>query len=296
MIGFLYRLRLPLAFAGLLALALFLLLRAPAGRGEGEMGRLRGILLEATAPVERVLTLPLEYGRAFWTNYIDLIAVRREGERLRTRVSELERENIELRELLTEGGHLARMEALRGDFEAPQRSARVVGEDLSPWLRSLLLDRGRNDGVRSGMPVLGEEGLVGLVTATSPGAARVMILSSRRSSVDAMVQRSRARGIVRGDGEGGLVFTFMSRGDDVREGDMLITSGISGVYQKGLRIGVVRSVHTPDLELLHSAQIESAVNFSRLEQVSVMLVRSPTLELLFGSTADGDAHPGAEAP
>lgn len=294
MIGFLYRLRLPLAFAGLLAFALFLLLRVPAGRGEGEMGRLRGMLLEATAPVERVLTRPLEYGREFWANYIDLLSVRAEGERLSARVLELERENIELRELLTAGEHIARMEVLRGDFEAPQQSARVVGEDILPWSRSLLLDRGRDDGVRSGMPVLAAEGLVGLVTATSPGAARAMLLASRRSSVDAMVQRSRARGIVRGDGKGGLEFTFMSRGDDVREGDWLITSGISGVYRKGLRIGVVRSVHTPDAELLHSAKIESAVNFSRLEQVSVMLVRSPTLELLFG--ADGDAHPGAEAP
>lgn len=294
MIGFFYRMRLPLAIAGLLALALFLLLRAPAERGEGELGLLRGLLLEATAPVSRVLSWPLERGREFWDNYIDLLDVRAKSERLRVRTLELERENIELRELLTAGEHIARMEALRGDFEAPQRPARVVGEDISPWLRSLLLDRGREDGVHSGMPVLAAEGLVGLVTATSPGAARAMIISSRRSAVDAMVQRSRARGIVRGDGKGGLEFTFMSRGDDVREGDLLITSGISGVYQKGLRIGVVRSVHTPVAELLHRAHIESSVNFSRLEQVSVMLVRSPTLELLFG--ADGDAHPGAEAP
>src|SRR5690606_41025067 len=86
------------------------------------------------------------------------------------------------------------------DFEVPMRPSQVVGQDVSPWFRSVLLDRGRSDGVRAGMPVVTEPGVVGLVTATAHHASRTLLLLDAQRAVDAIVQRSRARGIVRGNG------------------------------------------------------------------------------------------------
>jgi rod shape-determining protein MreC len=138
------------------------------------------------------------------------------------------------------------------------------------------------------MPVLVDEGLVGLVSATTPHAARAMLILDRRSAVDAMIQRSRARGLVRGLGSGGeLEFVFMVRGDDVQVGDEVITSGVGGVYPKGIRVGKITSVKADRDQLLHTGRVKPAVDFGRLEQVFVVLERGPTMDLLFGG-GDGD--------
>jgi rod shape-determining protein MreC len=137
------------------------------------------------------------------------------------------------------------------------------------------------------MPVLVDQGLVGLVNATTLHAARAMLILDRRSAVDAIIQRSRARGLVRGLGGGELEFVFMVRGDDVQVGDEVITSGVGGVYPKGIRVGTITSVKADREQLLHTARVKPAVDFGRLEQVFVVLHRGPTMDLLFGG-GDGD--------
>jgi rod shape-determining protein MreC len=174
--------------------------------------------------------------------------------------------------------------------------AELVGLDVSAWFRSALIDHGRSSGVRAGMPVVSAEGygLVGLVTTTSRGAAKIMLLLDRQSAIDGIVQRSRARGVVRG-GKDALEFEFEARGGDVQIGDAIITSGLGGVYPKGFRIGEVVAVSDPGSKLLQTATVQPAVDFGRLEQVYVMLRRSPTMELLY-ATGDGDAPDPAGPP
>jgi rod shape-determining protein MreC len=138
------------------------------------------------------------------------------------------------------------------------------------------------------MPVISEDGLVGLVTATSRSAARTMLLLDRQTAIDGTVQRSRARGIVRGRGDDELEFEFVARGGDVQVGDVVMTSGLDGVYPKGVRIGAVASISEPGSKLLRTARLAPAVDFGRLEQAFVMLRRGPTMELLYTTDA-GDA-------
>ncbi len=288
MIQFLRRIRLPLLFAALLLTSLALMLRSRALAQEPGGTWADVLLLEVVAPLEKALHWPVTPIARLWERHIALVGVRDENEALQTRILELEDENLQIREALMTSGRLERIAAMRDEFEVDLLPTEVVGQDVSLWFRSLLLDRGQRDTVKSGMPVVAPSGLVGLITATSPLAARAMMLLDRRSAVNAIVQRSRARGIVRGDGRGDLEFVFMVRGDDVRAGDVVITSGFGGVYPKGLRIGAVRSVQADRNEILHSAKVEAAVDFGRLEQVFVLLQRSSTMDLLFG--ADGD-HP-----
>ncbi len=288
---FLRRIRLPLLFAGLSMLTLVFMLGDREPVPSEESSWLPSVMLEITAPLQKLFTRPAEWLGEVWTGYIALVDVRSENQSLRERVAGLEEENLQYREALVASGHLARIAGMRVDFEVPLLPSQVVGQDVSPWFRSVLLDRGRGEQVRSGMPVVAAAGLVGLVTATSPNASRAMMLLDRRSAVDAIVQRSRARGIVRGTGSGEIEFVFMVRGDDVREGDEIITSGVGGVYPKALRVGVVTGVHTERSEILHTAEIRPSVDFGRLEQVFVMLERGPTLDLLF--VDDGDQHSAA---
>lgn len=295
---FFRRIRLPLLFAALLLLTLILMLgnrRALRDGGE-DHGRLVGGFAELAAVVQKGVTWPVETTRGLWSGYVALLEVRRDNEALRARIAELEERTLQYREALVASGHLARIAAMRQDFEVPLLPTEVVGQDVSPWFRSLLLDRGNSDRVRAGMPVVDGHGLVGLVTATMPSASRTMLLLDRRSAVDAMIQRSRARGIVRGRGAGDLEFVFMVRGDDVRAGDEVITSGVGGVYPKGLRVGTVTSVRTDRDELLHAARVDPVVDFGRLEQVFVMLRRGPTMELLYAGEGDLPAAAPKEAP
>jgi rod shape-determining protein MreC len=292
------RLRVPLLVVLLGALSLLVIAsdRRMMARGAEDRGFLPGLVMELAAPVQKVLSLPAWLARSGWGRYVALLEVRSENERLLERLAQLEEENLQYREALVESGRLQRIAEMRTDFEAPMRPAQVVGQDVSPWFRSVLVDRGGSDGVRSGMPVLTESGVVGLVTATSPHAGRAMLLLDAQSAVDVLVQRSRARGIVRGDGTDRLHFEFFVRGDDVQVGDVVITSGFGGVYPKGLRVGDIVEVEPPGERLLQRALLRPAVDFGRLEQTFVLLWRGPTLDLLYGGEGDAPARADVEAP
>ena len=253
-----------------------------------------GPVVDAAVPVQKAVALPVDLVREAWSRYVALIGVEEEREQLRHELARLEEENLQLREALVASGRLERIAEMRDDFEVPMLPAELVGSDVSPWFRSVLIDRGRDDGVRSGMPVISEEGLVGLVTATSRGAAKTMLLLDRQTAVDGTVQRSRARGIVRGHGDEGLEFEFVARGADVEPGDVVITSGLDGVYPKGLLIGRVIAVSEPGSKLLRTASLEPAVDFGRLEQAFVMLRRGPTMELLYTTDAGDDGRVASE--
>jgi rod shape-determining protein MreC len=294
---FLQRLRLPLLFAGLAVIAsisMFADQRALQAGGR-DLSWWSGGLLEIAAPVQRVLTAPIDLVRGVWRNYVSLLDVRAENEALHHQVAELEEQSLQLREALISSQNLEQLAALRSQLDLPMLATEVVGQDISPWFRTVVLDRGRDHGIRSGMPIVTENGVVGLVTATTPHASRAMLILDRQSAVDGMVQRSRARGIVRGTGGAELELEFTGPTAEVQVGDLVITSGYGGVYPKGVRIGEVVSVAEDAPYLVRRAKLRPAVGFERLERVFALLWRSPTLELLSGDEpADSAASVRAE--
>jgi rod shape-determining protein MreC len=116
-----------------------------------------------------------------------------------------------------------------------------------------------------------------------------MLVMDRQSAVAGIVQRSRARGLVRGRGREFLEFEFVVRGGDVQEGDLVITSGLGGIYPKGLRLGQVATVSDPGGALMQTATLKPAVDFGRLEQVFVMLRRGQAMDLLYGDVVPQEA-------
>lgn len=279
------------ALAGL-ALVSMVVDRRSSGR---ELSWWSGAVLDLAVPVQKMVATPIDFARTALRDYVAVLAVRDENAALRGRLAAVEEENLQLREALVASGRLERIAEMRDDFEVPMLPAELVGLDVSAWFRSGLVDRGRQHGVFSGMPVINEQGLVGLVTATSRTAAKVMLLIDRQSAVDAVVQRSRSRGIVRGAHGDDLIFEFVVRDGDVQPGDVLVSSGLGGVYPKGLRIGEVTSVSESDSKMLRTAAVRPAVDFGRLEQVFVMLRRGPTMELLY-ATDEGDSADLPEQP
>ena len=246
-------------------------------------------LLEVTAPIERMISAPIDGVKDIYRDYVDLLGVRSENIRLTQRIAEVASENMQFREALVTSGHLERVAAMRDEAEIPMLPAEIVGLDVTPWFRSILIDRGADAGVQPGNPVITYDGVVGVVTATSAHAAKTMLLLDHQSTVDALVQRSRARGLVRGAGRGALEFEFFVRESDVVVGDEVVTSGLGGIYPKGLLLGRVAELRAATGELTQIAVVRPAVDLGRLEQVFVMLRRGPTMELLYRSNApDGD--------
>jgi rod shape-determining protein MreC len=299
------RFRVPLLLLLLVGLALLAIAsdRRALARGSRDSGWLGGFFLEVAAPIQKALSAPVDGVRSVWGGYVDLLDVRDDNARLRERVAQLQEENLQFREALVASGRLRTIAEMRSEIEVPMRPAQVVGTDVSPWFHSVLIDRGRSDGVRAGMPVVTETGVVGIVTATSRNAGRVLLLPDAQSSIDGIVQRSRARGIVKGTGRERLEFEFFVRGDDVQVGDLVITSGFGGAYPKGLQVGEVVEVQADPTAFVHRAVLRPAVDFGRLEQVFVLLWRGPTLELLYEGEGDlpdleeeAAAAPEATAP
>lgn len=290
-----HRLRLPLLFTGLTVLAFLALFsdQRLLRTGGRDLPWLPGALLEVAAPVQRVLTAPIRFAQNVHGRVIALLDVREENERLRSQVIALQEESLQLREALLASGSLAEVAALRAQLELPMLQTEVVGQDVSPWFRSVVLDRGRSHGLRAGMPLVTERGVVGIVTVTTPHAARAMLILDRQSAVDGVVQRSRARGIVRGTGDAELDLEFTGSPEDVQVGDLVITSGEGGVYPKGIRVGEVASVEEGSPDLVRRAKVKPAATIDRLERVFAVLWRSPTLELLSG---DEPAAPAPGAP
>ncbi len=291
------RIRLSLVVAGLVAIATVSMVvdRRPLDGVARELPAWASPALDVAVWVQGVLAWPVERLGDAWRHYDDLLVTQEHNEELREQVASLSEENLQLREALVASGRLARIAEMRESFEVPMLPAELVGRDVSPWFRSVLVDRGRSDSVRSGMPVISEQGLVGLVTATSRSAAKTTLLLDPQSAIDGTVQRSRARGIVRGRGTDTLEFEFVVRGADVRADDLVITSGLGGVYPKGLRIGRITALSDPGSRLLQTATVEPAVDFGRLEQVFVMLRRSPSMDLLYSAQGDEGTEVAAES-
>lgn len=195
---------------------------------------------------------------------------------LRVRVRELENENTLLRQQLA-------YKQANPDFDilgaaVLQRNpdlARVVGQDPSNLARYIIIDQGSEAGVKTGMPVVTPQGLVGRVTATGTQWAKVLLITDATSAVNAVVQSTRATGIVQGDVNGNLTIKYVPQGEAIKIGDLILTSGMGGGFPKRLVIGQVTAVRKHDIELFQEAEIQPSVDFARLEFVLVLKKFTP---------------------
>jgi len=250
-----------------------LLLVSTSARSRQVRDPFAGILLEGLRPLQVTVTDTLSGLAAVWTNYIDLVGVRAENEALHRRIAELEQNAGRLAELEESNQRLNELLGFRSSLEGQTQPAQVSGRDPGTLFQSLTINKGERDGIRKGFAVLSPAGVVGQVVASSPHAARVLLITDHNSGIDAIVERSRARGIVAGALADGCVMKYLKRGEDVQVGDWVSTSGLDGIFPKGILIGEVTSVSRNHRGLLQMAEIRPSVPLERLEEV---LVVAPT--------------------
>ena len=227
--------------------------------------------MELTLPLQQMVTLPVREVRSLWGDYISLVHVREENEHLRTELARLKEENLQYREAIVASERFSRLAGFRAQHEVPMVPANVVAQDLSAWFQSVIIDRGSATGVRPGMPVITDSGVVGLVAGTTPRASKVLLITDPQSRVDAFVQRSRARGSVRGSTDHKAAFEHVLREEDIQVGDLLLTSGLGAIYPKGLIVGKVAALDRKPYGLFQEVEVEPSVDFRQLEEVFVIL-------------------------
>jgi rod shape-determining protein MreC len=205
-----------------------------------------------------------------WRTYVALIAVKRENEQLQRRVVELERQSVRLAEVEQTDKRLGELLNFRSNLAGDAQAAQIIGRDPLPWFGTVTINKGDSDGVHKGMAVLSSFGVIGQTMMTSPHAARVLLITDHNSGVDALVQRSRARGIVEGGLDGNCIMKYVKRGEDVEVGDRIVTSGLDGIFPKGILVGTVTKVTRGNRGLLQVAEVKPTVPLDRVEEVLIV--------------------------
>lgn len=276
MVEFLRRNRILLTSGTLLLLSLILVSTSKQpGERRDPIAR---FLLDGLAPLQVGINWVRLGIRGVWDGYIDLVRVQVENQTLRAQVAALEQQVVRLEELEQSNERLEQLLQFRPRLDVKAVGARVIGRDPLPWSRTLTVDRGERDGIRRGMAVLAPQGVIGQVIEVGRWAGRVLLLTDHNSGIDAVVQRSRARGIVQGALNEGCLMKYVRRGDDLAVGDLVFTSGLDGIFPKGIMIGHVVEVSRRHRGLLQVAQVQPSAPLDRIEEVLIVELGAPREE------------------
>ena len=252
----------------LLAIALILLFYNL--KHETGTGFVKKIVLEAAAPVHKILILSVKSVSDAWLRYIFLVGLEQDNRDLKKKINELKAELILYQEGYLESQRLKKLLSLRDNYYYNFISASVIGREPAALSRTIMINKGSTHGLKMGMPVIAPPGLVGRLTDVSWHASKVLLFIDESSNIDVILQRTRTQGIIRGAGSRGCILKYISKTQDVKEGEVVVSSGIGGVFPKGLLVGVISRVDRQDAGLFLKINITPFVDFSKLEEVLVL--------------------------
>lgn len=252
---------------GILAALLFFSLNVPHNR---EANIIERSALSVMSPLLQPVTRISHFVEDIWDGYIRLVDTHRENVQLREDIRSLNLRVLEGSESLLANQRLEQLLEMKKSVKAPTVAATVIGEDVTSWFRTLVINRGSSSGIREGMAVISANGVVGQTIKVSSSTSRVLLLTDHASGIAATIQRSRARGVVKGKSEMLCTLEFTTREEDVKVGDIIITSGIGGVFLKGLPIGEVTMVKRGEYGIFQTVSIRPAVNLPHLEEVLIV--------------------------
>lgn len=237
------------------------------------------VAVEITAPFQKLFANAFNATRSMWYRYFNLVNTHKQNLLLRDEIYSLRAENFFYKERLATYQRLEKQFQLS---EAPDKKAvdaQVIGWDPSGLFKAVIIDKGWLSGLTVNMPVINADGVVGRVVSVSKNYSKVLLLIDQNSAVDCVTQRSRDSGIVKGLSSKTISYDpsmdYVSKLSDIEVGDAVITSGIGGIFPKGIPVGQVIDVQTPPDELFMEIKIKPSVDFSKIEEVLVILTEDP---------------------
>jgi rod shape-determining protein MreC len=201
----------------------------------------------------------------------DVNRLRQDNARLEAEVARLQAQVIDLQQQAREVQMLSTLLGfVRANPENEYVSAAVIGVDASPFLRYVIINRGSDDGLRRGMPVVTHQGLVGRIASVLPNAARVQLITDSSSRINVLLQKSGAEASLNGSLTGDISLQSLPQDAEVNVGDVIITSGLGGDYPSDLIVGQVSGVRRRPSELFQTASVQPVVDFAALKVVLVI--------------------------
>jgi rod shape-determining protein MreC len=248
---------------------------------KGGVPALEAAVFGVFAEVQRGTSSVISVISDVWSGYVGLRQVRADNEVLRKRLAETEVALQQQRALADRSHLLENLLELRDRTTLKTTGAEIIAAGATPDFRTVTIDKGTREGLAPDMAVIAPAGVVGRVVVPSASAAKVQLLVDRNAAAGAVIERreSRAQGVVVGTGEGLLRMEYVSEIADIVVGDVVVTSGIDGIYPKGFVIGRVESVEKTGTTF-KTILVKPAVDFSSLEEVLVVLSTPPGREVV----------------
>lgn len=234
------------------------------------MDLLQRAVSESFLPLFKGLSKVTSFADEVIGDYLLLRQIHAENESLREQVTALEQKLIDYQDAYLENLRLRRLLDFKSTIQTETIAAQVVLHDLTGWFQTLMIDKGLRDGIGVDMAVVNDEGVVGRILEVSDRYARVLLITDAGSSIDAVIQRNRVRGIVGGKDANTCVLKYVRGNLDVQEGDLVVSSGKDGVFPKGLRLGTVQGVYKDPLDLFQKIDVKPVVRLSALEEVLII--------------------------
>ncbi len=228
------------------------------------------VILGITSPIQTAISISLDQIVSTFQNYVYLLSTRQENLQLVEENRRLLNSIASLQETQQENLRLRKLLAFQENFRLDTVAAAVIAKDVSPEFRAIRINRGENSGIQRNMAVVTAEGIVGRVFRTTANSADVVTVLDLLSAVDAIVERSRARGVVEGMTDEVCQLKFALRTDDIQPGDLLISSGLGSIFPKGIPVGLVSKVNRKAFGITQDVEVRPAVDFSKLEEVLVV--------------------------
>jgi len=251
---------LALLVIGLIALAL-----------SGYLAPLTRVVLNPLISAQTWLATRFQAIQTALTAPQDLASLRLQNQQLAGEVSRLQAELIDMEQQISQTRVLsALVDFARVRPENRYVAAAVIGRDPSPFLQYVIINRGSDDGLRRGMPVVTSQGLVGRVAAVISGAARVQLISDADSTINVRLGSARTQAVLRGTVTGEVNLEMIPQSATLQGGDLVLTSGIGGNYPPDILIGQVSGVRKHENELYQRAAVQPVVDFNQLEIVLVI--------------------------
>lgn len=194
----------------------------------------------------------------------------RESLSLKKEIAPLRQKLSEYEEVFRENERLNKLLSFKDKTTFSTKTAQVIGRDPSNWLSILIIDKGKKDGLETGMPVISDVSLVGKIVEVGRATSRVLLINDPNFKVAALIQESRDEGIISGSIGGACRMYFLSLDSEVKVNDIVVTSGLGGVFPKGLLIGRVIDIDLDSTGLMKNCSIRPATNLSRLEEVLII--------------------------
>lgn len=228
------------------------------------------LALRLTAPAQRGISWSIDLIWNGFQNYLFLFDARRNNIELAELNRKLMNEISAFHEVALENERLRKLVKFSESLGGEHVTAQVIAQDILPEFRTIRINKGSLAGIQKGLAVVTHEGIVGRIIRVDKNYSDVLTLLDSSSNIAALVQRSRSRGVVEGYTENLLRLKHIRRTDDIRVGDVVISSRIGGIFPKGLVIGNVINVKKKNYGITQTVEVYPSVDFSKLEEVMVL--------------------------